>query len=346
MAVTLQDVARLAGVSKSAASRSFTPGASVSAQTRAKVEAAARTLGYSPNVLASSLTTGRTQLIGLVSNNFANPYFLEIFDRFTRALQAAGLRPLLVNLTDAFDAEAAVLMLRQYNVDGVIVASSTLPPDFAAAFRAAGLPVVHAFGWSSATARSDLVAIDNVATGRLAAQTLVARGYRRIAFLGGPSEARTTQDRLAGFRDAAREAGLAVRQSFARAYAFGAGRAEMQALLAQPTRAEAYFCGDDVIAIGALSAARETGLHVPGDIGFLGLNDMEMAGWQNIALTTIRQPLAEIVQTAVGLVRRRIDSPRAPAQTHLLQAALVERSTLRPLPEALRPSPEPNGPPA
>jgi len=91
MAVTLQDVAKLAGVSRSAVSRTFTAGASVSPKMRARVEQAAAELGYSPNALASSLTTGRTKLIGLVSNNFHNPIFLQVFDKFTRALQDRGL---------------------------------------------------------------------------------------------------------------------------------------------------------------------------------------------------------------------------------------------------------------
>ena len=128
MAITLKDVAARAGVSHAAASRSFTPGASVSAKTRAKVEQAAAALGYSPNMLARSLTTRKTQLVGLVSNNFQNPVFLQIFDLFTRALQEQGLRPLLVNLSDETDPERCLQMLRQYSVDGVIVASSTLPP--------------------------------------------------------------------------------------------------------------------------------------------------------------------------------------------------------------------------
>ena len=97
---TLKDVAERAGVSRSAVSRTFTDGASVSDKMRRKVEKAARELGYSPNALASSLTTGRTKLIGLISNNFHNPIFLEVFDLFTRGLQDRGLRPLLVNLTD------------------------------------------------------------------------------------------------------------------------------------------------------------------------------------------------------------------------------------------------------
>ena len=126
MAITLKDVAERAGVSRSAVSRTFTEGASVSLKTRRKVERAAEELGYHPNALASSLTTGRTKLIGLVSNNFHNPIFLEVFDRFTRGLQDRGLRPLLVNLTDETDPVNSVRLLRQYSVDGVIVASSTL----------------------------------------------------------------------------------------------------------------------------------------------------------------------------------------------------------------------------
>ena len=327
MSVTLQDVAARAGVSKSAVSRTFTAGASVSARTRARVQEAATELGYHPNVLASSLTTGRTKLVGLVSNNFSNPYFLEIFDRFTEGLQDAGLRPLLVNLARAGDAERSLEMLRQYSVDGIIVASSTLPPDFTDQFRQAGLPVVHAFGFSRDAPDTDLVSIDNVAAGRLAAETLLARGHARVGFLGGPEEASTTQDRLAGFRDRAGPAFAGAR--CADAYAFAAGRETMQALLRDGPRAEAWFCGDDVIAIGALSAIRDAGLRVPGDIGILGLNDMEMAGWENIALTTIRQPIAGIVARSIALIEARIAGDAAAPQTLMLPCALVERATLR-----------------
>ena len=122
MTITLDDVAKRAGVSRSAVSRTFTPGASVSAAMRSKVENAANYLGYTPNFLARSLTTRSTNLIGLVSNNFHNPIFLEVFDQFTRGLQDRGLRPLLVNLTNEKEASASVQMLRQYSVDGVIVA--------------------------------------------------------------------------------------------------------------------------------------------------------------------------------------------------------------------------------
>ncbi|MDJ0857566.1 MAG: LacI family DNA-binding transcriptional regulator [Dinoroseobacter sp.] len=329
MAVTLKDVAEKAGVSRSAVSRTFTEGASVSPKTRTKVEKAAAELGYSPNALASSLTTGRTKLIGLVSNNFHNPLFLEVFDLFTRGLQDRGLRPLLVNLSDETDPLSSIRMLRQYSVDGVIVASSTLPPSFAEAFKDAGVPVVHSFGRYTSAPHVHVVGIDNVACGRMAAETLVARGYKRVAFLGGPETATSTQDRARGFLSALDgHPEVEVSMSYASAYSFDAGRVEMtKQLMSDP--AEAYFCGDDVVAIGALSAVNDAGLSVPADVGLIGLNDMEMASWQNIDLTTIRQPVAEIIRASIDLVVATIEQPSRHAETRLFPCRLIDRRTLR-----------------
>ncbi|MCU0906862.1 MAG: LacI family DNA-binding transcriptional regulator [Rhodobacteraceae bacterium] len=331
MPVTLKEVAELAGVSRSAVSRTFTPGASVSDRTRAKVEQAARALGYAPSALASALSTGRTRLIGLVANNFHNPLFLDVFDRFTRLLQDRGLRPLLVNLTEETDPGRSVRLLRQYSVDAVIVASSTLPDGFARAFRDAGLPVVHAFGRRSTAPEVHVVGIDNMDCGRLAARTFRARGYRDVAFLGGPEHATSTRDRLAGFaEEIARLQGMRHTASFAAAYTFEAGRTRMQALLAAAPPAEAYFCGDDVVAVGALSALRDAGVQVPGQVGLLGLNDMQMAGWANIDLTTIRQPIPDIIAASVDLAVASIDDPARPPEARLFPCVIVERKTLRP----------------
>lgn len=333
MAITLKDVAERAGVSRAAVSRSYTKGASVSAKTRALVEKAAAELGYSPNMLARSLTTRKTQLVGLVSNNFHNPVFLQIFDLFTRALQDQGLRPLLVNLSDETDPARSVQLLRQYSVDGVIVASSELPDGFALAFHAAGLPVVHAFGRAAGSRDVNVVGIDNVQAGRLAAQTLIARGYRRLGFMGGPEHATTTQDRLKGFRAELQSAGLTASVSFARHYSYDAGRAEMARLLHQTPRAEGYFCGDDVLSIGAMSAAQDAGLRVPDDLGILGLNDMQMASWANINLTTIHQPFDAIVKSTIDLMLATLATPDRPPETRLLPCTLIERATLRALPQ-------------
>ncbi len=329
MVTTLKDVAERAGVSRSAVSRCFTEGASVSAATRAKVEQAAEELGYHPNALASSLTTGRTRLVGLVSNNFHNPIFLEMFDLFTRHLQDRNLRPLLVNLSNETDPSHSLRMLRQYSVDAVILASSTLPLSFAERFHAAGVPIVHSFGRALVASKINVVGIDNEEAGRIAAHELLRRDYRSVAMLAGPEAATSTQDRLKGFMEVmSSHPELGCTHSFASRYSFEAGRDEMNRLL-QSTPAEAYFCGDDVLSIGAMSALRSAGLRIPEDIGVLGLNDMEIAGWDNIDLTTIRQPVSQIVISSIDLIEALLEDPDRPPEARLYDCSVIERGTLR-----------------
>ncbi len=332
--VTLKEVAARAGVSRSAVSRTFTEGASVSDRTRRKVEEAAEELGYQPSLIARSLATNSTKLIGLVANNFRNPVFLEVFDLFTQGLQKRGFRPLLVNLSAETDAEKSLRMLRQYRVDGIIIATSTLPPSFPNVFRKAGVPVIHAFGRIDAASGVHVVGIDNRKCGAMAAQTLVDRGYRRIALLGGPQSATSTQDRLDGFLAQLKKNRITPSDiRFARDYSYSAGHEAMSELLAEK-QVEALFCGDDLICMGAMDAARGAGLSIPDDIGFLGFNDMNMAGWSAYDLSTIHQPIRDIIMSSVELVVALVEAPERSTETRLFSCSIVERSTLRPLPEA------------
>ena len=299
--------------------------------TRERVISAARELGYRPNLLAQSLMTGRTKLIGLVSNNFDNPAFMEIFDLFTRKLQQQGLRPLLANLSGATETAAALDMLLQYSVDGVIVASSTLPQSFVAGCRAAGLPLVHAFGRVRASRGIAVAGVDNVAGGRLAAATLVERGYRRIAFLGGPETATSTIDRLAGLTSELTKHGLTPQWAiFGNSYAHETGRVLMHALL-ERGEFDAVFCGDDILAIGGLDACIENGVKVPEQLGIIGFNDIAMAAWPAYRLTTVRQPIGDIISSAVEMIADMVDQQSASSVSKLFHCTLVERATLRPV---------------
>ena len=326
---TARDVARLAGVSISAVSRAFTAGASISAATRGKVREASRALGYRPNLLARGLMTRRTELVGLISNNFDNPAFMEIFDLFTRRLQQRGRRPLLVNLSDGAPPGGALEMLRQYSVDGVIVASSPLHRELAAACAAAHLPIVQAFGRPAGNASINVVGADNVQGGRLAGDLLCARGYRRIAFLGGPAAATSTEDRLQGFRERLAAGGLRpVSELYGPSFSYQAGNALMRQLLARRD-VDAVFCGDDILAMGAIDACRAAAIAVPGDIGILGFDDMAMASWAAYNLTTVRQPIGEIIVSAVELMLATIDRPDRTAETRIFACEAIVRDTLR-----------------
>ncbi|MBT3359418.1 MAG: LacI family DNA-binding transcriptional regulator [Rhodospirillales bacterium] len=331
MAATLKDVAERAGVSRSAVSRTFTEGASVSKKMRAKVLNAARELDYSPSLIARSLATSRTKLIGLVANNYQNPVFLEVFDLYTRALQERGLRPLIVNLTNESNPQAVVRMLRQYSVDGVIIASSMLPRGFLKAFKETRVPVVHTFGRVDKSLDFHIVGIDNIACGEMAAQALFDHGYRNVAFLGGPKTATSTQDRLKGFEKKSMKIGLrnsVVR--YAQGYTYEAGRQVMHTILDE-FEIEAVFCGDDLICMGAMDAARDRGVAVPEDLGFVGFNDMYMASWSAYRLTTIRQPFDDMIMKSINLIDQLMDDPRRPTEITLFPCELIERRTLRPI---------------
>ena len=332
--VTVHDVAAFAGVSASAVSRAFTKGASVSPATRAKVAEAARSLGYQPNLLARSLTTKRTELIGLISNNFENPLFLQIFDHFTRGLQQRGLRPLLVNLTEGEPPDGAVNMLLQYRVDGVIVASSSLHRRLLKACAEARLPAVQAFGRPARRTGANVVAADNVQGGRVAAHLFRERQYRRVAFLGGPLAATSTEDRLDGFRQRLAEDGLRpVVEVFADSFSYAAGSVLMRQLL-QTGGIEGVFCGNDLLAMGAIDACRELDVSVPGEIGVIGFDDMPMASWRPYNLTTVRVPVADIIVSAMDLVVSIVEQPGRRANSQLFACEPVVRNTLRPLASA------------
>lgn len=330
MVVTLKEVAERAGVSRSAVSRTFTDGASVSAKMRRKVEKAAADLGYQPNFLARSLTTRRTKLIGLVADNFTNTFFLHAFDRFTSELQKRGLRPLLVNVSDQDDPDRAAQMLRQYSVDGVIVASATVDPQLIESFKKVRLPVVYSFTRFSDHLEENVVGVDDVAAGEKAANILIDRGYHHIGFVGGPRRATSSLDRYNGFAQAmAQNPELTFDAEFADDYSYAAGRAIMMKML-DAGRAEAYFCAADMIAIGAMSALESHGLRVPEDVGILGIDDIEMAAWDTINLTTLQQPIDKIVSSSVDLISAILQSESEfYPENRIFSTRLIERGTLR-----------------
>lgn len=329
MAVTINDVAIHAKVSKSAVSRTFTDGASVSSKMRNKVERSAEILGYRPNILASSLTTNRTKLVGMITNNYKNPYFMEIFDLFTRGLQEAGLRPLLVNLSDATDPKESAELLLQYCVDAVIFVGSEPYPGFSKAIRDANIPVIHSFGRVAGDTEVHTVNSDDKQCGMLAAQTLIEKGYKSVGFIGGPSKMQVITDRLDGFKEEIeKHPEIKLTISFAEAHSYEAGKIEMDRLLKEP-HMQAYFCSDDVLSIGAMSAIENAGLNVPNDIGIIGMNDMELAGWDNINLTTINQPTTQIVSSTIELTQAILEDLERYPETRLFMSTVVERGTLR-----------------
>ncbi|MDG3042345.1 LacI family DNA-binding transcriptional regulator [Roseicyclus marinus] len=325
--VTAHDVARLAGVSQSAVSRVFTPGASASKATVAKVRAAAEQLGYRPDPLARAMITGRTRIIGLVVAYLENQFYPMALERLSRALQDRGYHILVFMAENSTEKVAEVVQeLIDYRVDGIITASVSMSNDLTARLLALGIPVVN-FNRGQDDARLTDITSDNVAGGRRATEFLIAGGHERIAHVMGWQGSSTGRDRAEGFRQAMAAAGLApvamVDGMFARDTAAAAARAMCEG----PDRPDAIFVGNDHMAFAVMDELRfGLGLDVPGEISIVGYDDVPMAAWPAYDLTTIRQPVNRMVEATTTAILGLIDGTASPQKTRIDGPLMVRRS--------------------
>ena len=301
---TAHEVAELAGVSQSAVSRTFTPGASVSASTRAKVVTAAETLGYHPNVLARSLITGRSRLVGIGVGGLENEFFTAALEALTARLAGRGHRVLLFTTPTggaAADIDPQVDELLRYQIDALILLAATLSSDLAERCGRVGIPVVFFNRTGRGSAAVSSVTGQNEAGAAAIAQLFLDKGYRHPAFLAGLSLSSTSREREAGFMNAMRRAGVSVlpeRGEFRRADAIAATRR----LLGSADPPDAIFCANDMMAFAAIEVARaEFGLRVGTDVAIAGFDDVPMAAWPSFSLTTYAQPIPQMVEAAVTL---------------------------------------------
>lgn len=328
--VTAMHVARRAGVSQSAVSRVFTPGASVSQRTAEKVRAAAAELGYRPNVLARSLITGRSRIIGLVVAYLENQFYPVLLERLSHALQAEGYHLLVFLAGNArSEADEVIDELLDYQVDGIIAASVAVTNDLAARCAAAGIPVVL-LNRGQGDARLAEVTSDNRAGGRKVAEFLLAAGHRRIAHIAGWQGALTGRDRAAGFRDGLQDAGLSPCAEPDGLYSRDRAADIARELATGPSPPDAIFVGNDHMAFGVLDMLRhELGLQVPGDISVVGYDDVPLAAWAAYGLTTVRQPVARMVAETVACLMDRIEGRADDARHVKIEGPLIVRTSAR-----------------
>ena len=328
--VTSQDVARLAGVSQSAVSRVFTPGASFSEKTAAKVRKAADELGYRPNVLARSLITGRSRIVGLVVAYLENYFYPDALERLSNALQAEGYHVLVFFAQQtAGDIEDILQEIVDYQVDAIIVASVALSSQLATRCRAAGIPVVL-FNRSQDGPPLPTVTSDNFSGGREIARLLAAGDHRRIGYIAGWEGASTQRDREAGFRAGLREAGIEPCAREVGDYHYGRAQAAARRLFGRSDRPDAVFVANDHMAFAAMDVLRfELGLRIPDDVSVVGFDDVPPAAWPAYDLTTVRQEASAMVAETVRLLLANIADPGIPPRSVCLPARLITRGSTR-----------------
>lgn len=334
--VSIEDIAKVAGVSHSTVSRALRNNPLIRPEVREQIKQVAREMGYVPNAIAQSLQNRRTNTIGVVVTSIADPFFAEVVNGIEQVAKPAGFSVILsASHRDSEQELAAVEGFHRRRVDGILVGDARISDQHRVQLARIAVPTVlinTQVEDQSETFYS--VMVDDFLGARLAVEHLLGLGHRAIGYLGAGNRPRSNQRRLEGYRRALSEAGImpqpewAVQTSAANLLEndVEVGQQLLPGLLAEGV--SAVFCYNDMMAVGALMACRELGLHVPGDLSVAGFDDIALARYVNPPLTTVHQPMQEIGRFATQMLLDLLDEKRV--QNHVLTPFLVERGSSAP----------------
>jgi len=331
---TMNDVARVAQVSIATVSHVINSTRFVSPERVERVHAAMRELDYTPDATARSLRVGRTQTLGLVIPDNSNPFFAELARSIEEAGFEAGYTTIFGNSVERPDRERQyVRTLLSKRVDGLIIAPSrTRDRALTTLLRKAKIPIV-VVDREGALPGADVVVYDNVGGSGQAARHLLELGHTKIASVAGPRDLIPAAERLEGFLRGFAEAGIAVPDEavVAADFHFEGGREATAKLLDSGLSFTALFAANDLMAAGAIRELTAHGLSVPRDVSVVGFDDAPLAEMTSPALTTVRQPLQAMGDTAVSvLLARMAGTADAAPGRHVLPTSLVVRDSTAP----------------
>ncbi|MHA6630258.1 LacI family DNA-binding transcriptional regulator [Pseudonocardia sichuanensis] len=326
---TISDVAARAGVSPTTVSHALSGRRSVSAATLAKVHQAIEELDYRPSAVARSLRTQRSEMIALIVPDIANPFYPAVTRGLHDAMAGEGYYTVVGNTDGRRDNEIGFLAeMVSRSVDGIVLFSWSVDDADLARVVPDGVPLVVCT--YRQVGRHDRIISDDEGGGYSATRHVLDQGITEIAFVSGPDGKGAGDRRLAGYRRALAEAGLApLADAVVRSeYTVVGGRDAMRSLLARSRPPRAVVCSNDLIAIGALDAAREAGADVPSDVAVVGFDDIDAAAMVVPALTTVRNPAYELGRRSGRLLLDRLTGgDDGPPREVLVPTQLVARTS-------------------
>jgi len=334
MSPTLEEVARLAGVSRSTVSRVINDHPNVRPQTRKQVWQVIRKSGYQPHAVARSLVTNRTQIVGMVipeavTTLFTDPFFSILLRGATNACNAHRYQLMLSLFAASADQQERYQnLLGNGYLDGVIVASAPLDDPLISNLLHDRVPFVSVGRHPNRQVHS--VDVDNIGGARMAVEHLIGLGHRRIATITGRLDTTHGQDRLEGYRQALEAHGVPVEEGLIVEGDFTerSGMVGIQRLL--PASLSAVFVASDTMAVGALKALRQAGRQVPQEIALVSFDDIAVASAIEPGLTTVRQPIERMGSMAVEVLLSLVESSpeeEAPVHRIVLPTELVVRAS-------------------
>jgi LacI family transcriptional regulator len=335
---SIKDVARRANVSISTVSHVVNSTRFVSNSARMQVEAAIRDLDYVPSAVARSLKSNSTKTLGMLIPNCTNPYFAEIVRSVEDHCFGAGYTLILCNTDDEPRRQNVYLqVLSEKRIDGLIIISTGNDKELLSLVDGLTIPTVL-LDREISHGQCDLVETAHMQGAMMATEHLLSLGHRRIACIGGPADLNSSAQRIQGWLKALQAAGLAEDASelvWNSNFTSQGGFDTMKKVLASALKPTAVFVCNDLMGIGALSAAHEVGVQIPRDLSVVGFDDIELAHFTSPPLTTVAQPKQKMGVMAVDMLLERIQSKREGSKQVLLQPTLVVRASsgVAPLPE-------------
>ena len=330
--LTLEDVAKQAGVSRSTVSRVVNDDPNVNENVRKRVKDVIRSTGYHPHAAARSLASQHSNMIGLVlprsvSSFFTDPYFPRLTQGVAQACNQLNYT-LALFLMDTNEDEKRIFprISRKGLLDGLLLQTAGKADRLTERLTKSDLPMVIAGRPFQANGVS-YIDVDNVMAAYGAVRHLIHNGYRRIGTITGIMDSTTGIDRMEGYQNAIREQGWEVDESLIAEGDFTekSGYLAMKHLL--PARPDAIFAASDTMAIGAIRATRESGLRVPQDIAFVGFDDLPIASHPEFNLTTIRQPIMQFGAKAVETLIDLIKNGTKPSRRIIMDTELIIRES-------------------
>ncbi len=331
--VTSYDVALAAGVSQSAVSRCFKPGASVSKDTFARVMQAARQLDYTPNAAARSLITRRSNLVALIISSQFTLHYPEVLSELSREFALRGMRIVLFSMANESQVDRTLAEVWQHTVDGAVVVAN-LSTEQMAEFERRQIPFVM-FNRSDDDHLAPAVLCDQQAAARLITTRLAAAGHKTFALIDSPATSLVATRRKQGVIERLAELGLAAPLVVPGGYDYASGARGLRDIVERLGRApDAVICGTDIGAIGCLDAARhDLKLDVPNRMSVAGLDGIAASDWLSYNLTTLRQPVHSMTAAASDMLTTLIRHGTLVAEQRHFSATVVEGSTARLGPE-------------
>jgi len=325
----IYDVAKRARVSVATVSAVLNESAFVSAGLKTRVRSAVAALGYQPNLLARSMARQKTQTLGMIVPDIANPFFPEVVRGAEDVAHAAGYTLLIVSTDNSIPKEDVYLRLfLAKRVDGVILtkAPGRMPPELQRAFAKAGVPVVLLARTVSGFV-TDAVELDDKAAAYDGVTHLLRLGYRRVAFVGGLRGASTSRKRLDGYRAALRDANVPLEPALITEGDFRVESGYLAGLDVLKSRPDAVFIANYLMTVGFMEALRQYGMHCPEDVALVTCDDYPWMDSFSPRLTTIDLPKRELGAAAAQLLVERIEKGKGRARTITLKSALRVRES-------------------